>query len=190
MKKISIFVLLLTLVQFTFAAGPMDNQSLSLTVGAGVRVFSESKFEEVYEGSTLTYNLDIAYKVWNSLELFVHTDYLSRTDGKLTFTQETSSFKLFPLELGARFFLQMKKAKKQRIYPYLGAGAGMYSIKEENAISNLSESRVGFFFEGGLRVYITNSIFFDAKLKNILLKSGDDIDVGGFNYMGGIGIAF
>ncbi len=177
------------MVQLIYGAGPLDSKSFSLTIGAGVRNFSESQFKDVYDKTPITYNIDLAYKIWKSLEVFLHSDLLT-VDGKLTFTQEDTTLKITPLELGCRYLVASQKAKNQKIYPYLGAGAGYYMIKEENFISNLDEKRVGFFFEGGIRFYVTGSIFADVKLKNVILKSENGTNMGGFAYMGGVGFSF
>jgi outer membrane protein W len=189
MKKLSLLVGLLLVFQLLVTAGPVDTKKVSITLGAGVRNFSESKFGDVYSGTALTYSVDVAFKVFGSMEAFLHTDYLS-VDGELTYTKEPTTLKIFPLEVGLRYLVPMKKSKNQKIYPYLGAGAGYYMIKEENVIDNLDEKRIGFFFEGGLRFYFTSSMFLDVKLKNIILKSESDVTMGGFSYMGGIGFTF
>jgi outer membrane protein W len=189
MKKLSLLVGLLLVFQLIVTAGPVDTKKVSITLGAGVRNFSESGFKDVYTGTALTYNVDLAVKLFGSMEAFFHTDYLT-IDGELTFTKEPTTLKIFPLEVGLRYLVAMKKSEKQKIYPYLGAGAGYYMIKEENEIGNLDEKRVGFFFEGGIRFYFTGAMFLDVKLKNVMVKSENDTKMGGFSYMGGVGFAF
>jgi hypothetical protein len=193
MKKLSLLVVILVvfqLFQVGFAQKPADTK-FSLTLGAGARNFSESRFKDVYDKTPIIYSVDIAWKFWKSMEVFLHSDILS-VDGKLTYTQEDTTFKTTPLELGFRYLVTTKKSENARIFPYLGAGAGYYMVKEENVISNLDENRLGFFVEGGLRFYVTGSIFVDAKLKNIFLKSGneDGTNMGGLAYMGGIGFSW
>jgi len=189
MKKICVFVILLVLAQLTFAAGPVDNNRFSLTLGAGLRNFAEKRFEQVYDKSPLIFSIDFGFKLFSTLEAFVHVDYL-KADGKMTFTQEDTTFKIFPIELGVRYLLDIKKSKSQKIYPYLGGGVGYYMIKEDNPAYNADEKRIGFFVEGGLKVFFGKSLFIDAKLKDVILKSENDTNVGGLAYMGGIGFSF
>ncbi len=111
-------------------------------------------------------------------------------NGKLTYTLETTTLKIFPLELGVRYLFPLSETCKVKLFPYLGAGAGYYMIKEDNPIGNLDEKRTGFFMEGGLRFYLVKSFFIDAKLKDVLVKSKAGIKVGGFAYMAGLGISF
>lgn len=192
MKKLAIMAICLMVVQVTFAAGPLDSKTFSISAGAGSRTFSDGLFKDVYDGTPITINVDLAYKFYKTVEAFIHTDMLS-TDGKLTLTNEDTTLKITPLEAGIRYLLEIQKGKTQKIYPYIGAGVGMYMIKEENIIGTFDESKFGFFAEGGLRVYITGSIFVDAKLKyvNISIDTTTGVsNLGGLAYMGAIGISF
>lgn len=194
MKIIAVIFILLAGVFFLNAGEePCEPKSFSITVGAGVRNFSNDDFKEVYDGTPMVYSVDIAMRIMKSLEVFLHTDYLS-IDGKTTFTQEDTTLKITPVELGARFLVVSKNPCKQKLFPYLGAGVGYYMIKEEfqegAPIEPVDEKRVGFFAEGGLRFYLIKSVFIDAKLKYIGLKSENSIQMGGFAYMGGVGFSF
>ncbi|MCP5054585.1 MAG: porin family protein [bacterium] len=189
MKKISICAVLLMLVQLVFAASPQESKKFSLTANVGVRNFTETLFKDIYSDTPITFGVDLAYRVLEPLEIFFHTDLFS-IDGKLTFTEEPTTLKITPLELGGRYLLSTKNSKNQKFFPYVGAGAGYYMIKEDNAIGNLDEKRVGFFAEGGFRFYVAGSIFVDLKLKNVFVKSESGVNVGGFSYMGGVGISF
>jgi len=194
MKKIIVVCLvLLGSVIVSAADRPCDPKTFSITIGAGVRNFSEELFDNVYEDTPLIYSIDVAVRVMRPLEIFLHSDYLS-IDGKTTYTKEDTSLKIFPLELGARFLIGPKQSCKQKLFPYIGAGGGYYMIKEEFAsgspMENVDEKRMGFFAEGGIRFYALSSVFVDAKLKYITVKSENSTQLGGFAYMGGIGISF
>jgi len=194
MKKIAVILILLGGVFFVNAAEePCGPKSFSITLGAGVRNFSADEFKEVYEGTPIVFSVDVAIKIMKSLEAFLHTDYLS-INGKTTFTQEDTTLKITPIELGARFLIGSKKPCKQKLFPYLGAGVGYYMIKEEfeagSPLEPVDEKRVGFFAEGGLRFYLIKSVFIDAKLKYIGLRSENSTQMGGLAYMGGIGFSF
>lgn len=159
----------------------------SLTLGAGMRSVSESLFEDVYGKNNVAFAVDLGFDLGTSIQVFFHTDYLSK-EGQLTFTLENTKFTLIPLELGARFLFGKNKFK-----PYLGAGLGYYMYKEENVIGTVDEKKFGFFGEGGLRFLVGRSFFIDLKLKNVFLKvdgAQGSINLGGFAYMGGIGIVF
>ncbi|NIM13741.1 MAG: outer membrane beta-barrel protein [Candidatus Aminicenantes bacterium] len=170
---------------------PCDAKTFSLSVGAGYRNFSEDLFKEVYGNAPMTINVDLGVRVWKSLEIFVHTDYL-KVEGETTLTKEDTTLTIFPIELGARYLanVSITKSCRMKLFPYIGAGAGYYSIKEENPIGTVDENRVGFFAEGGLRFYPMKSFFIDAKLKQVVLKSENGTNLGGFAYMGSIGVSF
>lgn len=196
MKKLAVLFILLGGV-FIFTANaaeePCTPNTLSITLGVGVRNFSNDQFKEVYDKTPLVYSVDIALRIMKSLEVFLHTDYLS-TKGKTTYTREDTTLKITPIELGARFLLVSKKPCERKLLPYLGAGLGYYMIKEEfpggTPIEPVDEKRVGFFAEGGLRFYLMKSVFIDARLKYIGLRSENNTQMGGPAYMGGLGFSF
>lgn len=192
MKKIAVILILLAGVGLMSAAEePCKPKPFSITVGAGVRSFSEELFKDVYGSAPTVFSLDLALRIMRPLELFLHTDYLSK-DGEWTFTQEPVTLKIIPIELGARFLASSKNPCKQKLFPYIGAGVGYYMVKEEygGIAEETDEKRIGFFAEGGLRFYVINSVFIDAKLKYIAVKSEAEVNLGGFAYMGGIGFSF
>lgn len=178
-----------TLFQFIYAGSPFLTKSFSLTVGAGTRLFTEKEFKDSYDTTPLTYNIDLAWRCWNSVEIFVHTDYL-KVDGLTSFTAEKTTLTIIPVELGLRYNVAMKKSQNQRIYPYLGGGAGYYMVKEETFFGTTDQKRVGFFIEGGIKFYFAGAIFLDGKVKNIFLTSENDTNLGGMAIMGGLGISF
>ena len=161
-------------------------KKFSLSVGAGMRSFSEQLYKDIYDSSGVTYNVDLGFKFGKSLEAFLHTDYFSKT-GELTYTKEETKLKIIPVELGARYLIKVGNGCS--LFPYIGAGAGYYMYKEENVIGTVDEKKIGFFAEGGLRFYLMSSFFIDAKVKNVFLKV-DDLQLGGFAFMGAIGISF
>jgi hypothetical protein len=202
MRKLKVlFVALLVGLTFTNIQMPAqdtgDNlcptQRFSLSVGVGMRNFSEELYKDVYGSSAISYNVDFGVKILESLEIFLHTDYFS-TSGELTYTNEETTLKIIPIELGARYLLSVNKKCKPRLFIYFGGGGGYYMYKEENVIGTIDEKKIGFFVEGGFRFYFMKAFFFDAKVKNVFLKvdvsEGDKIELGGLSYMGGIGISF
>ncbi|MDY0296200.1 MAG: outer membrane beta-barrel protein [Acidobacteriota bacterium] len=175
----------------------------SLAVGAGMRSLTEDIAESLYGKNNLVYSLDLAYALGKSLDIFVHTDYL-QVDGETTFTKENTSLSIIPIEAGLRLRLSGR-----RLEPQIGFGAGYYMIKDEIEIASetftLEKNQVGFFIEGGLRVYVTRALFVFAQGRMTFLKfkpdqstDEDDTgiiyynerDLGGFAILGGLGIRF
>jgi len=183
MKKI-LFILLI----FILGINILNGEKFSFYLGAGIRNVTEERYEEVYGKNNITYSADIGLKIFGSLELFLHTDYL-KCDGKLTFSKENTTLTITPIELGARYILGDKIIK-----PYIGAGMGYYRYKEENFIGTIDDNKTGFFAEGGIRFLVTKPLFIDLKFKfislNIKNDEGSDIQLGGISYMGGIGVTF
>ena len=195
MKKLAVlFLVLFVGLAFTnmraFAQDadkePCSPKKFSLSVGAGMRSLSGNLYKDVYDGSGMSYNVDFGVRLGTALEAFIHTDYFSK-DGELTFTGEETTLTIIPAELGVRYLF--KADKKCKIYPYVGAGVGYYMYKEENFIGTVDEKKLGFFAEGGLRYYLMSSFFVDLKVKNVSLKV-EDIQLGGFAFMGAIGLSF
>jgi hypothetical protein len=172
---------------------PCGLKMFSLSVGAGMRNFSEELYKDVYGKSGISFNVDFGVKIWKYLEVFLHTDYFSK-DGELTFTKEKTTLKIIPIELGVRYLIMVNKECKPKLFPYLGGGGGYYMYKEENNIGTVDEKKFGFFLEGGFRFYFIKNFFLDAKIKNVFLKvegsEAEKIELGGLSFMGGIGISF
>lgn len=184
MKKIVLLLILLAAVCFINAQA----NTFSLALGAGIRNIGEKELaEEVYGQSNMIYTIDLGYQVTKSLQLFLHSDYLS-VKGETTLTKEETKLTVIPIELGIRFFLG-----KKTIFPYLGAGGGYYMYKEENPIGTVDDKKIGFFAEGGFKFKFGGSFFIDVKIKHVFLKVDGpegDVNLGGLAYMGGVGISF
>jgi len=203
MKKLSVMTFLVivffmaaSLVQAETEKTPLKQYRFSFSVGAGSRNFTNELFKDVYGKSSTTYNVDLGYLVIKNVEAFLHTDYLKK-DGLTTYTKDETTLKIFPIEFGIRYIVPLaKKNVGIRILPYVGAGAGYYSIKEESLIGSFKQNRIGFLLEFGLRTYVYKSFFIDLKGKNISIKTKvtDEaptaVKLGGFTYMGGIGVSF
>jgi len=186
MRKLILILLLIIMFTAVQLTGMIDNSKFSITIGAGVKNITEEIFKTVYGSNNIAFSIDLAYKLGRTLEMFVHTDYF-KADGELAFDPKATTLTVFPAEAGLRMVLGKSKVK-----PYLGLGAGYYMLKEENFIGKVDDNSIGFFGEGGLRVYF-GKIFLDLKLKYNQLKydvTGTEIDLGGLSYFGGIGISF
>jgi outer membrane protein W len=192
---------------FLNAEAPAQNGpkigKFSITVSAGIRSIPEKMYERVFGKNNLAYGLDLSYRIGKTTVVFLHSDYFS-VNGSTTLTEEEAKLTITPIEAGMRIFLA-----KGKFVPYLGAGAGYYSVKEEVSIGNetneFSANEVGFFAEGGLKFYFTNSLYVDIKGKylflnivpeeNIVNSNGgfiylEERKLNGFSLMGGLGISF
>lgn len=187
----------------TETAPTYGSKNFSLSIGAGMRSINEDIAESLYGKNNLAYSLDLAYGVADFVEIFLHTD-LFQVDGETTFTNENTSLSIAPIEAGMRLRLS-----GHRLEPTLGFGAGYYMIKDEIDIANetytFKKNQVGFFIDGGLRLYVTRSLFVFAQGRFTFLKvkpetatDEDDTgiiyyperDLGGFLISAGLGIRF
>jgi hypothetical protein len=194
MRKAAFILTILMLIVPSLAADePCQLRKVSLTLGAGIKSLTDDLFKEVYDTNNITYSLDVGVIIIDTLELFLHSDYF-KINGQLTYTKEKTTLKIIPLEIGARYLIKMTRSCKLMIFPYIGAGSGLYLIEENNPIGTFEKNKFGFFAEGGIRFYIGNRFFIDSKIKYIYLNVpsdiGENIQMGGLSYTGGIGIAF
>ena len=152
-----------------------------------MRKVSDNLYKDVYSSNGSAFSIDLAYKVANSLQVFLHSDYFT-VDGELTLTKEPTTLTILPIEVGLRLL-----AGKNKFRPYIGLGAGYYKYTEENIIGTMEENKVGFFGEAGLNFYFVKALFLDLKVKYIMLKvdgADGEITLGGLGLFGGIGISF
>ena len=164
MKKAVFLLCTLIIFNFSFLYSETENKAvkkdkkiIDITIGVGLRNIPEDSYKKIFGSNNLVYSADFGFRLWKSVELFLHTDYLS-LKGKTTNTKEKTSFRLVPVEFGLRFLIEKKK-----ISPYIGAGGGSYSYRDEmeidNETSKVSGKKFGFFLETGLRYLFYKSIY-------------------------------
>lgn len=187
MKKITfLLILLLGIGLVQVEATSADYNKFSVTLGAGVRNFTGDT-DDVYDLVNLTFCLDVGFRFTKSIEVFLHTDFLT-AKGNLTITDEETTITIIPIEAGGRYLMG-----KGSFSPYLGAGLGFYLINEENPIGTIDESGLGFFVEAGLKYFFGTSIYIDAKLKYVMLNirpEDTSINLGGPAVLLGFGFSF
>jgi len=186
MKKLSLILLIVAMITTFQLSGTINQGKFSITVGGGLKNISEDTFKTIYKTGNIAYSIDFAYRLGESLEVFLHSDFL-KTEGELKFDPKKTTLTITPAEAGLRMMFG-----KDKFRPYLGLGIGYYKFKEENFIGIVDDSSIGFFGEGGLRIYF-GKLFLDLKLKYLQLKysiSSVDVNLGGLSYFGGIGICF
>ena len=191
MKKIFLFLIvflqLLVLPAVESGKQTVAAPGFSLTVLAGLRDFSSAEFRKIYHGSQTAFALDLGYRLGSKFDIFLSGQHLSAS-GELTFSKETTSFRLISLEAGSRLMLSLG-----RFVPFAGAGAGYYLIREENVIATMDEKKAGFFVLGGLRFCFSKRLYAAAQVKFVSLKLDPfdkTVDLGGWFVGGGIGVMF
>jgi len=177
-----------------FAARPLPAQERpieqgSLDVLLGRYAMKESRFETVYPKGGLLAGLGASARIISNLNLYLEAKYWER-EGGLTFSGEPTTFRLFPISLGVRYIVPLGL-----INPYLGAGGDIDFYYEDNAIGTTVNSAVGAHATAGAYVRLSKSwpLMVQLKAKYTWIKAGGadfDVELGGFEYLAGLSLAF
>jgi len=166
---------------------PIEQGSLDALLGR--YSMKEPRFETVYPKGGLLAGLGASARIISNLNLYLEAKYWER-EGGLTFSGEPTTFRLFPISLGARYIVPLGV-----INPYLGAGGDIYFYYEDNAIGTTANSATGAHATAGTYVRLSRDwpLMIHLKAKYTWIKaSGADFDVelGGFEYLAGLSLAF
>ena len=169
------------------SASPASGRRFSLAALGGLHVFANRDFKKIYAANQPQFGLDLGWQAGRKFTVFLSVAHLSAS-GELTYSKETTTFRLTSLEGGARLDFPMG-----RFVAGAGAGAGYYLVREENVIASLDEKKGGFFFLGGLRFHFSKVLFAAAQVKYVFLELkpfGKSVDLGGWFAGGGLGVTF
>jgi len=145
---------------------------------------TDQYFKDVY-GNGVSYGGEIGFQASKWISVWAGGDYFTKK-GTLTFTEEETELKIFPIYGGIRFRLT-----QTRISPYLGLGVGYFQYKETNPIGEIEKGDVGYIVQAGCLFKTTGGFFFDIKgsYSYCKVKPADlEADLGGFK--AGIGLGF
>jgi hypothetical protein len=109
-------------------------------------------------------------------------------NGLLSHSQDTTTFVMIPISMGVRYAYPVSF-----IIPFAGAGFDYYAYVEDNPIGTVLDNAAGLHFLAGfyLRFGERFPILPFARLKYALVKAGPSkIDLGGWEFGGGLAIAF
>jgi hypothetical protein len=191
MKKLILLLVgllpLFTLPAIESSSSTAAGHRFSLAAIGGLRVFANQDFKKIYGANHPEFGLDLDCRLDSKLSVFLSVAHLSAS-GELTYSRETTTFRLTSLEGGARLAFPMG-----RFVSYVGAGAGYYMAREENVIARLDEKQGGFFVLGGLRFHFSKALFAVVQAKYVFLELkpfAENVDLGGWFAGGGLGVAF
>jgi opacity protein-like surface antigen len=172
MKKIFFSTVAIILFSLLHPASPLTrlqpstsgpSGKLAVTFLAGVRSVSDEIFTDVYGTYNLCLGLDVALRLNQRIEWFLHSDFLS-VKGETSYSGDQTSLIVFPLETGLRFCFG-----RGRIQPYLGGGGGIYFFKEKSTFNSQTytakKNPFGYFAETGLKIVLTKRWHVDLKIK-------------------------
>jgi hypothetical protein len=147
---------------------------------------SEEAFRDIYGGGMM-YGGEVSIGVWKGLDVWFGGSYFSKT-GELTFTEEETRLKIYPLGVGLKYRL-----KTGVFNLYAGAGLNYYRYKESNPIGDASKGGLGYIGKIGSYVNIAGSLLVDlyVNYSYCKLKPADfKIDIGGIEAGMGLGYSF
>ena len=161
--------------------------SIEFTLGG--YSMNEPRFDAVYQSGGLMSGLSLSSAVVSHVNFYLDIKYYSR-QGELTFSKEKTTLYLVPVTVGLRYIYPFGLFN-----PYLGAGLDIYFFHEENPIGTVSNRTNGLHIAAGTFIRFSRSV---PVLVNIRLKytsakaqqNGMSIQLGGFEYGGGLTFSF
>ena len=179
----------LALTVFPVGAQERPIEQGSLDVFLGGYVMNEPRFDAVYPKGGLLAGLGASARIISNLNLYLEAKYWER-EGELTFSRESTTFRLFPISLGVRYILPLGVFN-----PYAGAGGDIYFYYEDNAIGTTINSASGYHATAGTYLRLSRNVPLMLNLKAkytwVDTAEGDfEIKLGGFEYAVGLALAF
>lgn len=155
----------------------------------GTNSVNDARFAQIYAKNGTIMGLALTASLFYHLEFYLEAKFFSRT-GKLSFTQETTSFALIPFSFGVRY-----AAPLGIFEPFIGAGLDYFVYYEDNVIGTAVDYTRGGHALAGVRINFGRNapIGVVGRLKYTLAKAtrGDrTIDLGGLELSGGLSVAF
>ncbi len=160
----------------------------SISAGLGVSYFSpsDSDFRGIYGGGPL-FRAGISVGVAEKIDLWFQGGSFART-GNLTFTQEETKLSLVPFGVGVDYHF-----RRERISPYVGAGALLVFFHETNLLGDIKDQALGGIVRAGIRLPLFGRLIADirAAYSFCRMKPADfEFGVGGFEFGAGLDYSF
>jgi hypothetical protein len=156
----------------------------------GPYAVSDVLFKQVYpQGANTIRGILLSSAIVGGIDFYAQIKAFYKT-GALTYTQEETKFVMIPFSLGLRYELPTNY-----VIPYVGGGADFYFYYESNPIGTTLNVATGTHVLGGFYIEFGKKfpLRLNAMLKYTWVKateSGQAIQLGGFEYGGGIAIVF
>lgn len=147
---------------------------------------SDQLYKDVYGGG-FQFGGEIVIPIWKGISLYLGAGFFSKKGAMIPFGEETT-ISLIPVEFGILY-----KFSKSKINPYVGAGAGYYSLSEESFLGKVTGGNVGFFGQAGVSVELSKFFVIDISAKyNVCNLTIDAIEnnIGGIRIGMGFGVGF
>jgi hypothetical protein len=149
----------------------------------------DARFKQVYEPGGNIRGLFLSSALPFGFDFYAEIKELNKT-GKLTYTQEETTFLLIPLSLGVRYVYP-----GGILMPYLGGGADFYFYYESNEIAKTMNIVSGVHFLTGIYISLgrNSPVRLNGRIKFTRLKAREgeiEVELGGLEYGAGLVIAF
>jgi len=150
---------------------------------------ADARFRDVYPGSGPALGIALTAALFAHLDFSLEVGHLART-GALTYTKETTRFRLVPVSFALRYVYPGKI-----LQPFAGGGLDYNIYYERNAIGTTVNAARGAHVQAGLylRFGPRFPVLLVGKARYVWAKtdeSGRAVDLGGWEYHGGLGVAF
>jgi hypothetical protein len=188
MRKASLLgAAILALRPFAYPSSDRAIRQGSIEFTIGSYNMNEPRFEAAYPSGGPIGGLTLSSALVANFNVYLDVKYYSRR-GKLTFSQEKTSFYMVPIDLGLRYIFALGPLR-----PYVGGGFDFYLYYEDNAIGTVLNSTTGYHITGGtyLRFGQTVPVMLNARVQYTWAKAGQDanpVQLGGLEYC--LGLAF
>ncbi|MBN1938615.1 MAG: hypothetical protein JW843_03450 [Candidatus Aminicenantes bacterium] len=146
-------------------------------------------FKTIYQPSGALQGLGFTAALMPHIDFYFDLK-LMINNGLLSHSQEETDFVLLPISLGLRGALTFAFFR-----PFIGAGFDYFAFLESNPIGTVTDRAVGWHLSGGFYLQFGDRFpilpFF--KIKQTFVKAEADtgtINLGGFEWGGGLAIAF
>ncbi len=103
----------------------------------------DANFKDTY-GSLLGFGGELSYRFAPKMDFWV-SGGMAGKKATPEWSSDEMSFSLIPLSAAVRYFL----GGKGKLSPYVGAGANVFLVKDENPIADIQETLIGFHALGG-----------------------------------------
>ena len=146
-------------------------------------------FKTVYQSGGSIQGLGFTAALAPNIDFYIDLKLMVK-NGLLSHSQEESDFVLLPISLGLRGALTVAFLR-----PFIGAGFDYFAFLESNPIGTITDRATGWHVLGGFYVQFGERFpilpFFRMKQTFVKTAAGTGmINLGGFEWGGGLAIAF
>jgi len=187
-KRLLIIVFILGMISFSYPLNEGDIQG-TIEFFIGNYNMDEPRFEAVYQKGAMIKGIAFSASIIRYTNIYFEVKYFKK-DGELTYTKEKTTLQLVPVSLGIRLIKKLGP-----FFPYFGGGGDLYFYHEHNPIGTVLNYAKGYHFQGGVYFQLIKKIpiLLGTKLKYTRVKAQENditVQLGGFEYMGGIILIF